>query len=282
MSLPFCPAPLPRIALRGPAAFVQGALVPLQATVFLLARPRLWLLVLVPIVLNVLLLAGLFYWGFSYCADVLRQWLAGHDAWYWQGLLWFVRVFFWVIVLVIVYFIFTPLALVIAAPFNDALAQRVERLHGFGIEDSRPAVAALVGDTLFCLVNEGKRLALVLGVFLLLLPLNLVPLVGSAAYIAAATAWGAWCAAVEFTSYAGDRRRIGFGSKWAMLSRRRAAAFGFGLATAGLLLVPFVNVLMVAVSAVAGTMLFGALADGERGEADRTRGSGSKGGPLNL
>jgi CysZ protein len=239
----------------------------LQAAVFLLARPRLWLLVLVPIVLNALLLAGLFYWGFSYIADVLRHWLASHDAWYWQALLWFVRVFFWVVVLVVVYFIFTPLALVIAAPFNDALARRVERLHGFGVQDARPAVAALVGDTFFCLVSEGKRLALVLGVFLLLLPLNLVPVVGNAAYVAAATVWAGWCAALEFTSYAADRRRIGFGDKWAMLDRRRAASFGFGLATVGLLLVPFVNVLMVAVSAVAGTMLFGALTDGKREES---------------
>ena len=258
--MPSQPLPvfLPRIAPKGPVGFVQGALIQFRAAEFLLARPHLWLLVLVPVVLNALLLAGLFYWGFSYIADELRDSLASHDAWYWHALSWFVRIFFWAVVLVIVYFIFTPLALVIAAPFNDALGLRAERLYGFAVADTRPALAALVGDTVFCLLNECKRLVVVIGVFLLLLLLNLVPVVGNAAYVAASLAWGAWCAALEFTSYAADRRRIAFAAKWAMLSRHRAAAFGFGLATVGLLLVPFVNVLAVAVSAVAGTMLFGA------------------------
>jgi CysZ protein len=116
----------------------------------------------------------------------------------------------------------------------------------------------------YAVVCEVKRLALIVGVFLLLLPLHLLPGVGSVLYLALSFAWACWCGALEFTGYAADRRHMGLRRKLAMIRRNLAPCMGFGLATVALLMIPFVNVFMVPVSAVGGTLLFGMIQKAQR------------------
>ena len=251
---------LPRSHRNAALGFVDGTRLPFHAAGFLLARPRLWLLVAIPLVLNLLIFVGLIGWGFSEFADGLRAWLDGHTAWYWHVLLWLSRILFWLIVLVVVYFIFTPVALLIASPFNDRLAEHVERAAGFAIEDDRPLLTMIASEVLFAIFCEAKRLAIAIGVFLALLPLNLLPGIGSVAYAAICFAWASWSVAAQFTGYAADRRHLGIREGWRLLRSNPSLTAGFGVVTAGLMMVPFLNVFIVPVGAVGGTFLFGLLA----------------------
>lgn len=247
-----------RSTLRAPG-FVAGAALPFRGLSYLLHRPRLWPLVALPLLINLVIFAVLLGWGFSEFAATLDAWLAGHEGWYWSALVWLVRILFWAVVLVVVYFIFTPVALLVASPFNDRLAESVEHTFGFAVDEHRPLLKALVGDAVYSVVNEVKRSALALAVFVLLLALNLVPVIGPPAYVVAAFAWASWSAALEFTGFAADRRRMGLRRKWGLLRSRFGLSAGFGLVTALFLMVPFLNVLVVPVCAVGGTMLLGML-----------------------
>jgi len=244
--------------------FFRATSLPVRAAGFLLARPRLWLLVLIPLALNILVFVALMTWGFTGFSGLLRGWIEGREGWLWDVVKVVADVFFWAIVLLVVYFIFTPVALLIASPFNDKLAECVERAYGFAVpEDGRPFLAAILAEAVYALVCEFKRIALVIVVFVLLVALNLIPVAGNVLYVIASFCWAAWSAAYEFTSYAGDRRRLGLSRKWALLRSRLPATMGFGIVTAGLLLVPLLNVLVVPVSAVGGTMLFDMIREGD-------------------
>jgi CysZ protein len=244
-------------AFDGIRGFIQGAKLPFRGLGYLAARPRLWPLVVIPLVLNLILFASLLGWGFSEFADTLNGWLTGHQAWYWTALVWVAKVFFWLVVLIVVYFIFTPLALLIASPFNDRLAESVEKTYGFNIEDDRPMLKMIFGEAVYAVKGEIKRLVLVLAVFVVLLLFNLIPVFGPPIYAVLAFLWGCWAASMEFTGFAADRRHLGLRRKWSLLRDSSAPAFGFGIVTLFLLMIPFLNVLIVPVSAVGGTMLFG-------------------------
>jgi len=244
-------------AASGLRAFFQGLRLPLTAAGFLLRRPRLWWLVAIPLVLNVLIFVALIGWGFSEFAQTLNGWLEGLDAWYWTALLWVARILFWVIVLIVVYFIFTPVALIVAAPFNDRLAESVERAYGFQVEDERPLVKMILGEAAYALVSEVKRMVVFVIILVLLFALNFVPVIGPALYAGVSFAFACWFAALEFTSFAADRRHLGLRRKWGLLWQRLPLSAGFGLATVALLMIPFLNVIIVSVAAVGGTLLFG-------------------------
>jgi CysZ protein len=242
---------------QGIRGFSNGAELPFRGLVYLARRPRLWFLVLIPLVLNVILFALLLGWGFSEFAETLNGWLSGHQAWYWSALIWLANILFWLVVLLVVYFIFTPLALLIASPFNDRLAESVEKTHGFNVKDDRPVLKMIFGEAVYALKSEVKRLAVALAVFAVLLLFNLIPVFGPPIYTVVAFLWSCWAAALEFTGFAADRRHLALRRKWDLLRRSPAPVFGFGIVTVFFLMIPFLNVLVVPVSAVGGTMLFG-------------------------
>jgi len=264
-SSPPAPFRLPPRARGGLASFAQGASLPVLAARFLAERPRLWLLCAIPLAINVLIFLVLLTWGYHAFAHALAVWLAGLTAWYWTLVVWLVKILFWFVTLLLVYFIFTPVALLVSSPFNDRLAELTERACGLTLPGDRSSLPRrLLRDTLYVIGAECTRLAFCGLVFVLLLCLNLVPVIGSIAYVGCSFYWACVSLSLEFSSYAADRRRLAWGRKWDLLRRNRALTLGFGAVVTLLLLVPFVNVLMVPVCAVAGTLLFG-LMEGEAG-----------------
>ncbi len=265
---PFYLAPLSRYGIAG---FTQGAGLPLRAVGFLLERPKLWLLVAIPLAFNITMFTIILVWGIGTVPDFVHGMLsdssaalAAREGFLWSllgylvaGARWLATLFLWLLVLVVVYYLFIPLSLLIAAPFNDRIAETAERACGFDIVDDRPLVKMVLSEALYAVVCEAKRLALIVSVFIFLLPLNFLPVVGNVVYFVLSFTWACWCGALEFTGYAADRRHMGLRRKLAILRANLAPCMGFGLATVMLMMIPFLNVLMVPVGAVGGTLLFG-------------------------
>lgn len=251
------PLRLPAKPSSSVSAFFKGATLPFQAIDFLAQRPLLLLLMFIPIAINMVIFILLLGWGFSAFSDFLSSIISEQQGWYWTTLRWVIKIFFYLIVLVVVYFIFTPIALLIAAPFNDQLAEKVEQAAGFPVEEQRSFLVMVKEEIIFAVLSEVKRMSVVIGVLILLLPANFVPVVGPVLYGLLSFLWGAWSAALEFTSYAADRRHLGLRTKWSRLRSNTALSMGFGAATLMLLAIPLINVFAVALSAVGGTVLFG-------------------------
>src|SRR5690606_40379990 len=158
------------------------------------------------------------------------------------------------LVLLIVFFTFTLLANLIAAPFNGFLAEKVEVVvRG---EDPFPTfrwgeLAAMVPRTLG---RELRKLAYFLPRALALLILSLIPGVN----VLAAPLWilfGIWMMAVQYIDYPADNNKLGWNEMLAWLREKRWQSLGFGGIVYLALLIPFVNILVMP-AAVAGATLF--------------------------
>lgn len=242
---------MPVQALSGPGYLAAG--------LRLILRPGLRLFVLLPLTVNLLLFIGLSvlaFQQFGYWVEALMpslpEWLG-----FLEYLLW---PLFVVLVLLILFFGFSLLANLIAAPFNGFLAEKVEAVVR-GRDVSPPfSGAELLGMIPRTLARELRKLGYFLPRALGLLLLSLIPglnLIAAPLWLA----FGIWMMAVQYIDYPADNHKLGWNEMLAWLRAKRWQSLGFGAATYAALLVPGLNILLMP-AAVAGATLFWVREDG--------------------
>jgi len=242
---------MPVQALSGPGYLGAG--------LRLILRPGLRLFVLLPLTVNLLLFIGLSvlaFQQFGYWVEALMPTL---PAWlgFLEYLLW---PLFVVLVLLILFFGFTLLANLIAAPFNGFLAEKVEsvvRGHDAAPPFHWRELLAMIPRTLG---RELRKLGYFLPRALGLLVLSLIPGLN----LIAAPLWlllGVWMMAVQYIDYPADNHKLGWDEMLAWLRAKRWQSLGFGAATYAALLVPGLNILLMP-AAVAGATVFWVREDG--------------------
>lgn len=241
-----CPEhPMPAPVLSGPQYLREG--------LKLVLSPGLRLFVLLPLAINLLLFVGLIYLAghqFSLWVDTLMpslpDWLSFLSYVLWP--------LFVVLVLLMVFFTFTMLANIIAAPFNGFLAEKVEVVVR-GTDDfpafSWGELVAMVPRTL---AREMRKLGYFLPRALALFILSFIPVVN----LIAAPLWlifGVWMMAIQYIDYPADNHKLGWNEMLAWLREKRWQSMSFGGIVYLALLIPVVNILMMP-AAVAGATLF--------------------------
>ena len=102
-------------------------------------------------------------------------------------------------------------------------------------------------------VGDALRLVVLqIGVLILSLPLNLIPVAGTVIWVGL----GAWLSAFDYLDFPLARHRYPWKQRWAFLRRHFGASLGFGLGVFGLLLIPFLNLLILPAATVAATLLY--------------------------
>lgn len=203
--------------------------------------------------INLALFIGLVYFAshqFSLWVNALMPTLPD-----WLGFLTYLLwPLFVALVVLMIFFTFTLVANIIAAPFNGFLAEKVEVVvRG---EDTFPdfswsELMAMVPRTLGREMRKlGYFLPRAIGLFIL----SLIPVVN----IVAAPLWllfGVWMMAIQYIDYPADNNKMSWQDMLAWLRQKRWQSLGFGGITYLMLMIPFVNILMMP-AAVAGATLF--------------------------
>ena len=223
---------------------------------FLLRQPSLWPWALLPMILNVILFVGLTWLGWHFFSDWVGAYLLQHEGWLWTALGWLLKILFWILTLLLVIFLFVPLGALIAAPFNDILSEKVERLYGGGSVDEGFSLRALARGVAVATATSLRLAMITIGLIACTLPLYLFPPIGPPLAGAISTAITIRFIALEFTSYSMDRRYYNYAQRRDFLRRNRARTLGLGAMAFCLMLIPLVNALFIPVSAVAGTLIF--------------------------
>ncbi|KAF0862956.1 sulfate transporter CysZ [Pseudomonas sp. LD120] len=236
---------MPASVLSGPQYLREG--------LKLILTPGLRLFVLLPLLINLLLFVGLIYFAghqFSLWVDSLMpslpEWLSFLSYILWP--------LFVVLVGLMVFFTFTMLANIIAAPFNGFLSEKVETVVR-GTDNSPPfswgELIAMVPRTLSREMRKlGYFLPRAIGLFIL----SLIPVVN----LIAAPLWllfGIWMMAIQYIDYPADNHKMSWQDMIAWLRQKRWQSLGFGGIVYLALMIPFVNILMMP-AAVAGATLF--------------------------
>ena len=231
--------------LTGPQYLAQG--------LKLVLSPGLRLFVLLPLAVNTLLFIGMIVLAMQQFGGWVDTFMPGLPSWlsFLECLLW---PLFVVLVLVIMFFSFTLLANIIAAPFNGFLAEKVEVVLR-GRDDFPPfswaELTAMVPRTVG---RELRKLAYFLPRAIPLLILTFVPVLN----LLAAPLWilfGIWMMAVQYIDYPCATNKVSWDDMLAWLREKRWQSLGFGGTVYLSLLIPFVNILVMP-AAVAGATLF--------------------------
>ena len=236
---------MPAPVLSGPQYLREG--------LKLVLSPGLRLFVLLPLLINLVLFVGLIYFAghqFNLWVEALMpslpSWLSFLNYVLWP--------LFVVLVALMVFFTFTMLANIIAAPFNGFLSEKVEAVVR-GVDNSPPfswaELAAMVPRTL---ARELRKLGYFLPRAIALLILSFIPVLN----LIAAPLWllfGIWMMAIQYIDYPADNHKLGWNEMLAWLREKRWQSMSFGGIVYLVLLIPVVNILMMP-AAVAGATLF--------------------------
>lgn len=236
---------MPAPALSGPQYLGEG--------LKLILRPGLRLFVLLPLTLNLLLFVALIGFAMREFSGWVDAFMPSLPDWasFLEYLIW---PLFVALVVLLVFFTFTMIANIIAAPFNGFLAEKVEVVVR-GQDDFPPfSWAELVAMVPRTIGRELRKLGYFLPRAAGLLILSFIPMVN----LVSTPLWfvfGIWMMAVQYIDYPADNHKLGWNEMLAWLREKRWQSLGFGGSVYLALLIPFVNIVMMP-AAVAGATLF--------------------------
>ena len=209
--------------------------------------------VAMPLLINTLLFGGGIWWGvhrMERLDRVLQDWLPSWLAW----LHWLLWPLFVLTMLVVVFYTFSVVANFIAAPFNNLLAERVERLIAPTGAPPPPTSSNWL-DLLYSPLAELRKLLYFVGWAIPLLLLSFVP----AANVAAPVLWAvftSWMLALEYADYPLGKHGLTFQNQRRLLRRHWPLTFGFGGMTLLLTLVPVLNFLAMPAAVIGATLMW--------------------------
>ncbi len=228
---------------RGAAYLAQGF--------SLVRRPGIRRYVLIPLGINILLFGGFIWWGYSQFQPLV-QWLLDWVP-SWLGFLeWLIWAVITSMTAVIVFFTFTPIANVIAAPFNAIMSEKLEEMLTGHKVNSGISLGQLIVDSIKS--QLGKLVYITvwsIGLFLV----GFIPVIN----LVSPFLWfvfGAWLLTLEYMDYPMGNHDQTFQQQKDHLKKRNGLALGFGGMVMALTSIPVVNFIVIPVAVAGATLMY--------------------------
>ncbi|MBT3038722.1 MAG: sulfate transporter CysZ [Candidatus Thiodiazotropha sp. (ex Codakia orbicularis)] len=219
----------------------------------LLTKPGLRPFVLIPLTINIIVFSLLIWLGVDQFERLMDRFLPGDESWL-AWLRWILWPLFAITLLLIIFYTFTVIANLIAAPFNGLLAEKVELHLGGKIPNQPTGAKQIVKDVVPSIVSELRKLLYFLLRAIPLLILFLIPGLN----IVAPFLWmafSAWFLAVEYGDYPMANHNLAFKQQHMRLKQARYSSLTFGAGLTLMMMVPILNFIAMP-TAVAGATLF--------------------------
>ncbi|MGM0543125.1 MAG: sulfate transporter CysZ [Pseudomonadota bacterium] len=211
--------------------------------------PGLRRYVFLPILVNLLVYVGMFSFVISRFDGWLAHWMSMVPNWL-DWLSWLIWPLFVISLLVVVFFTFTLVTSLIAAPFYGFLAAKVEvQVTGREPQDDR----GLAKTTVDALGREMVKLGYILPRAALLFLIGWIPGLNLLAPILWAL-FSAWVMAITYLDYPMDNNKVSFRDMRGRLSARWWQSLSYGGVVTLLTWIPLANLFLIP-GAVAGAVL---------------------------
>ncbi len=220
----------------------------------LIAQGNLRRFVIIPVLLNILLLSGLFY-VFVHQIDaqiqslmhVIPTWL----SWL-SGLFYFVAI---ALILLVYYFTFNTLSGFIAAPFNGLLAEKVEQMLT-GVAGNDDGIWALIHDIPRTMQREWVKVVYLVPRILALFLLGFVPVLGQFVVPLLIFLFNSWSQAVQYCDYPFDNHKVSFPNMKSALKTQPYMNLTFGALVMLCTFIPFINFVIIPVATCGATQMW--------------------------
>lgn len=220
---------------------------------FLNQHPRLWGWVMAPAAVTLVLLAGMIVLVLRIADSLVGRvtsWLpdaiAGVGGWV-----------VWAIVLAALIVaglvVFVSVAGIVAGPFNEMLSEAVEE-KVTGTSGPPFSFATFVASLVRGIGHGIKRVVVAVLGAIVLFAIGFVPVIGTIAALVLGAYFTARGAAYDCYDAILSRRDMPYDAKTSYLAANRGRTLGLGLAVAGMLVVPFANLLALGVGATGATL----------------------------
>ncbi|WP_413737677.1 sulfate transporter CysZ [Sodalis sp. RH21] len=220
----------------------------------LMMLPGIKRYVVLPLLINIVLLGGAFWWLYSRLSVWIPHLMQRVPDWlHWLGyLLWPLCV---LAVLLIFSYFFSTVANWIASPFCGLLAEQLEaRLTGQRLPDS--GVLGMIKDTPRILHREWVKLAWYLPRALVLLLLHLIPAFGQTVAPVLWFLFSAWMMSIQYSDYPFDNHKVPFVTMRRALRQHKAQNMQFGALVYICTVIPVLNLVIMPVAVCGATAMW--------------------------
>jgi CysZ protein len=209
----------------------------------LLTNPKLRLLILVPILINIVLYGVALALGYYYVDTLIAQFIPDWLQW----LSWILWPLFFISFFIAGFFTFTVLANLIASPFYGILsAKTLAIISGKAQIVEQPLLHVIAAEL--------KRVLYIMTRMLPLFILFFIPVINIIASFALSL-FGAWCLAMEFMAYPLENKGLLFVDQKRLLKTVWFGALSFGAVTMIGLTLPVLNII-IGPAAVIGSTIY--------------------------
>ncbi len=217
----------------------------------MLPEPGIRRFVLIPMIINIFLFSGAIWLLVNEFDGWVNFWLSKLPSWL-SFLDWLLWPLFALLVLVFVYYGFSLVANLIAAPFNGFLSEKVEKMkRGVVMQDE--GWKGLIAMIPRALQRELAKMAYYIPRLFLLLIFSFIPIIN----VIAPFLWflfGAWMMAIQYCDYPMDNNKISFRQMKLMLAEKRLTSVSFGALVQLGMMVPFINLIVMPAAVIGATL----------------------------
>jgi CysZ protein len=217
----------------------------------LLNKPGIRIYVIIPLAINLLLFGALIWYGYSLFVPMI-EWMMSFVPGFLDFLEGFIWLFFGTLAALTVFFCFTPLANIVAAPFNALMSEKIE-IHLTGkAPSSNLSFAKMALDAIG---SQLRKLVYIMLWALALFLISLIPVIN----LIAPVLWvifGSWLLSLEYFDYPMGNHDLVFDEEKRQLRERRGIALGFGGGVMVLTSIPIVNFITMPVAVAGATLLW--------------------------
>lgn len=259
--------------MQASCGLIEGALYPLRALIAIARNRKLWGYILVPILVNIVvgvgLYVGLLLPGLNFVGDLVASLSTQIDSFVatlpdWLSALaivsnllgWLLRILLVVVLLVVTGFLLVQFGVILGSPWYGQLSEQLEQLRIGKQPTFEGGIGAIFQDIWRALMFEVKKLILALGLSLILLLLNVVPVLGAIAASIGGIAIAATIVCLDFLDAPLERRRLRFRDKLKIAFGSLPASATFALVCLGLVSIPIVNFVTIPLCVSGGTLFF--------------------------
>ena len=214
-------------------------------------QPGVRIYAVMPLLINTVLFASLIWFGYERFSPLVDYMMSGIPA-----IFNFLRWIIWIIIstftAIFIFFTFTPIANIVAAPFNALLSEKIEiRLTGKAISVNS-SFMKMARDSF---LSQIRKLVYIIFWSAVLLLISLIPLVN----FAAPFLWvifGSWLLSLEYLDYPMGNHELNFTRQRQILAARKGLSLGFGSSVMVLTSIPLLNFIVMPVAVAGATVLW--------------------------
>ncbi|AIR00454.1 sulfate transporter CysZ [Pluralibacter gergoviae] len=220
----------------------------------LIGLPGIRRYVFLPLLVNVILMGGAFWWLFSKLGEWIPAMMSHVPAWlqWLDYLLWPVVV---ISILLVFGYFFSTIANIIAAPFTGLLAEQLEaRLTGATPPDT--GILGMMKDLPRIMKREWQKMAWYLPRAIALLILYFIPGIGQTVAPVLWFLFSAWMMAIQYCDYPFDNHKVPFKTMRLALRTQKVMNMQFGALTSLFTMIPVLNLVILPVATCGATAMW--------------------------